>query len=255
MRGQWRWSCAGRAAFGLLAVAWTVFFQEGERGGREGFHQARRRKGQARSGIKESSRLPPTSFTVPLLIIRPQTTLEQPAACQSLLCVRIFTSPVAQALPELPELPPKLHLSSTPAIDARCPASAAAAVLRPPCPPCPPCTAPCPRVDTAGDAASSLAHRILLRVGRKQCRRLSAAEPRWVCLSQALHWRESSFPSKLSWAWPSHVTADSTTTAEQNSNNTALHRKSDIAPCRSISAAPTPSITSRSSRRPRRASR
>lgn len=48
------------------------------------------------------------------------------------------------------------------------------------------------RVDAAGDAAASLAHRVLLRLRREQRRRLPSAQPRWLCLSQALHRREYS---------------------------------------------------------------
>ncbi|KAF2007718.1 hypothetical protein P154DRAFT_1189 [Amniculicola lignicola CBS 123094] len=68
-------------------------------------------------------------------------------------------------------------------------AAAAVAALRLPSA-SPPRTAPARGLDAGGDAAASTAHRLVLRVGREQRRRLSAAQPRWLCVSEALHRRE-----------------------------------------------------------------
>jgi hypothetical protein len=51
-------------------------------------------------------------------------------------------------------------------------------------------------------AAASFSYRIVLRLGREQCRRLPPEEPRWLSLSQALHGGEFSSQPVLAPALP-----------------------------------------------------
>lgn len=206
---------------------------------------------------------PPTStHTVASLKQQPLICRKLPA--QSLLCARLpsaatrlaacqssptapFPSPQASELARRasPELRPVSPLTATPTPAA-------------PPPPLPPPTLPPPPLDAGccchcrcrcatsrPDAAPSFSHGLLLRVGREQCRRLPVAQPRRLCLSQALHRRECPHMALL----PSQRHAPAPQLTQPGD------RKSDIAPCRSTSAAPTPSTTSPSSPPPRRASR